>query len=133
MFAGFSRAPELAGYAFEVLYRQVKRARADHVKTALKRCGPLNKTRRADIFCEAWVISASDKVAALAMTSDRKAAIAGYLEQRYSLSSFQGRNRSVGRTLSNRDMGDWSAGRRQGHAAELNRGVGGQSAPLALK
>lgn len=45
-FVGFGPSAEIARYAFEVLMRQVKRARANHINTALKRCGAVRRAGR---------------------------------------------------------------------------------------
>ncbi|MDO8931544.1 MAG: DUF2786 domain-containing protein [Rhodocyclaceae bacterium] len=133
LFIGAGPAPEIAQYAFEVLYRQVKRARAAHIKVRLSRCGSVNKTRRADIYCDGWVSTAVRQLQALAVGQEQQAKIAGYIERRYEIETFTSRDRQKGRNLSERDLGDWAAGRDAGHKAELNRGVSGHAAPLALE
>ena len=77
MFIGAGPAPEIAQYAFEVLYRQVKRDRATHIKARLTRCGPLNKTRRADLYCDAWVSTAVRQIQNLTISPEQEAAVAG--------------------------------------------------------
>lgn len=132
MFIGAGPAPEVAQYAFEVLYRQVKRCRAEHIKTRLSRCGQLNKTRRADIYCAGWVSTAIAQLQHLAINPERKSAIADYIERRYEIQPLTPRDRKNGRNLTEREFGDYDAGRQAGRNAELNRGVGG-NAPLALE
>jgi hypothetical protein len=66
VFVGCGSAPEIAQYAFDVLLRQVKRAREEHIKTKLKRCKAATKTRRADLFCEGWVLSVAGHISAFA-------------------------------------------------------------------
>lgn len=132
-FVGAGPAPEIVRYAFEVLFRQIKRARATHIKTALRRCGPANRTRRADLYCEGWVISATATIAAFANSDAQEDAIAGYIEHKHDTTTFLPRDRNAGRNLTERDMGDFAAGRHAGKDAQLNRGVGGQPAPLALE
>lgn len=131
VFVGVSPSGEIARYAFTVLFRQVKRARAEYIRTALKRC-TTTRTRRADLFCEGWVMTATQLVERLAGNEATQARITAYLERKRNLSSFQGRDRNAGRNLSERDCGDLVAGKRAGRNAELNRGVGGAEA-LALE
>lgn len=124
MFVGVSPAGEIARYAFEVLFRQVKHARANHIKTVLKRC-TTTRTRRADLFCEGWVIAATELVERFAVGEEQRVKIAGYLASRHNLSSFTPRDRNAGRALSERDYGDLEAGHRAGRDAQFNRGVAG--------
>lgn len=130
-FVGISPGPEITRYAFEVLLRQVKRARADHIKGPLKRCGPINRTRRADLFCEGWVASATDKIDKFAGREGQAEKIAAYLG-RMEFKTLKHTNRQAGKKLAERDWGDIEAGQRAGKNAELNRGVGGAT-PLALE
>ena len=124
VFMGAAPSGEIARYAFEVLFRQAKRARAHYVKTALKRC-TTTRTRRADLFCEGWVMTATELVENFAGSAAAQARVTAYLEHKHTLTSFQGRNRNAGRNLSERDYGDMQAGHRAGRDAQLNRGVGG--------
>lgn len=124
VFVGAAPSGEIARYAFEVLFRQAKRARAHYVTTALKRC-TTTRTRRADLFCEGWVMTATELVENFAGSAAAQARVTAYLEHKHTLTSFQGHNRNAGRNLSERDYGDMQAGHRAGRDAQLNRGVGG--------
>jgi hypothetical protein len=134
LFVGTGANFEVSRYCFEVLLRQVKRARAEHIKTALKRCKTATKTRRADLFCEGWVASAVGKVDALALGEREQAALAAYMAQHHGrVTQLDVRDRNAGKaSLSDRDYRDYAAGRRQGAAARLERGVGSDSTPLAI-
>jgi hypothetical protein len=133
IFVGCSPAPEIASYAFSVLQRQCKRARANHIKTALKRCTPANTVRRADLFCEGWVYSVAHKIDALVPGEKKQLAIQAYLGLHYpSLTTFKPTNRNAGRSLREYDHRDFNRGFNAGKDAELNRGVGGDQ-QLALE
>lgn len=132
VFVGPAPSGEIACYAFEVLFRQIKRARTQYIKTALKRC-TTTRTRRADLFCEGWVIAASALVERLGGNEQQQARVAGYLQHKHNLAGFRGINRNAGRSLTERDYGDVEAGRVAGKDAQLNRGVGGAGERLALK
>jgi hypothetical protein len=132
VFVGAAPSGEIAKYAFEVLFRQAKRARAQYIKTALKRC-TTTRTRRADLFCEGWVMTATELVERFSGSEAAQARVTAYLENKHKLSSFQGRNRNAGRNLSERDYNDMQAGHRAGMDAQLNRGVGGVGERLALE
>lgn len=132
-FVGAAPAAEIARYAFEVMFRQVKRARSGYIKSTLKRCGPTSRTRRADLFCEGWVVAATALIEAFAGSEAQRVKVSRYLENKHSLKGFHGRNRNAGRKLSERDYGDADAGHMAGSEAQLNRGVGGVGERLALK
>lgn len=54
---GFNNKAEIASYAYEVLLRQIKKARREFMNTHLKRVRVAkNKTLRGDKFCEGWVL-----------------------------------------------------------------------------
>lgn len=134
MFIGCGAAPEVAQYAFAVLLRQVKRARAEHIKDNLKRCKQATKTRRADLFCEGWVRAVAGKIATFAGSEKQLAAIDVFVAVRYpELGSLVTTNRNDGRKLRDHEYGDLVAGSRVGRNAQLNHGVGGTAAPLALE
>lgn len=133
-FIGCGSAPEIATYAFTVLLRQVKRARAEHIKTTLKRCKPSTKTRRADLFCEAWVTAVSGTLAAFAGSEQQTAAIDAYMAKHYpEITSLTPLDRNDGRKLRGREYDDIDAGHRSGRSATLNRGVGGNESHAALE
>lgn len=134
MFIGCGAMPEVAQYAFTVLLRQVKRARAEHIKVNLKRCKLATKTRRADLFCEGWVRAVTGKIAAFAGSEKQSIAIDTFVAVRYpELGSLVTTNRNDGRKLRDHEYGDLTAGGRAGRNAQLNRGVGGADQRLALE
>lgn len=126
-FIGCGSAPEIAQYAFTVLLRQIKRARADHIKSALKRCKTATKTRRADLFCEGWVQSVAGLVDAFAGDERTEESISSFMEIRYpDLVKLDSRDRNAGRNLRNHELTDFDAGALLGRNTQLNRGVGGE-------
>lgn len=134
VFIGCGVAPEIASYAFQVLLRQCKRARAEHIKSRLKRCKPATKTRRADLFCEGWLYAVSGKIEALAGNERKASAIEAYIAKYYpTLGSLTSRDRNDGRNLRDHEYDDFASGNHVGKKAELNRGVGGADATLALE
>lgn len=134
VFIGCGVAPEVAHYAFTVLLRQARRARNEHIRARLKRCGPTSKTRRADLFSDGWVHAVAGKIAAFAGTEQQTAAIDAYVAKRYpSLSSLAPRDRNDGRNLPGNEWGDYAAGSSSGKSAQLNLGVSGADSRQALE
>jgi len=130
-FIGATPSGEITRYAFEVLFRQIKRARAHYIKTTLKRC-TTTRTRRADLFCEGWVMTATELVENMTGNAATQARIAAYLEHNKTLETFQGRNRNQGRHLTERDHHDLLAGREAGQHAQLHHAVA-TTAPRPLE
>lgn len=135
VFIGVGANFEVAKYCFAVLLRQVKKARAEHIKTALRRCKTATKTRRADLFCEGWVRAATGKLDSMTLSERNQQALDAYVDKRYPvLSTVKTHDRNGGKkTLSGNDVADYGAGLRSGRNAELNRGVGAGAAPMALE
>lgn len=132
-FIGCGTAPEIAAYAYQVLYRQAIKARSHHISERLKRCKTATKTRRADLFCDGWVQAVTGKISAYAGTDQQAAAIAAYTASKYpALTTGNVRDRNADRKLNDADYGDLVQGHLAGKSAELNRGVGANAAPLAL-
>jgi hypothetical protein len=123
-FVGAGPAAEVAGYAFEVLQRQCKRARGQYIDTALRRCGRVNKTKRADVFAIGWVHTVQKTVTRFARTEQQEAAVTAYIAAKYGqLMKLDAIDR-MGDKLSSRQLGDWLSGAAKGADAELHRGVG---------
>lgn len=130
-YIGCGPAPEIAQYAFTVLLRQVKRARAEHIDTKLSRCKKVTKTRRADLFCEGWVRAVSSTISALVADTQRTEAIDAFIAVRYpELSTLKTQNRNQGKKLSDREIADYLAGSEQGKGVRLNHGMGHETHDL---
>lgn len=134
VFIGTGARYEVAKYCFEVLLRQVKRARAEHIKAVLRRCRPATKTRRADLFCQGWVTSAVSKAEKLALPEEEEQALNAYLAKTYpSLQEITVTRRNEKKRMSETDWLDFARGARSGSAVELNRGVGANGPAPALE
>lgn len=128
-FIGQSVNVEIAKYAFETLYRQVKKARKAYISTKLKRCKLNTKRRRADVFCEGWTMAVYRKISALAPQQKNDPLISQYLEAQYpSLGQMEARTIQPS---SRKEWEDWFKGSSEGREVNLHHGVGA-AAPLAL-
>jgi len=72
VFIGHDQRPEIAGYVYTVLERQLTTARKEFMSTLSKKMKKVNKTARADQFCEGWVVGVYSKVEAIALNDDEK-------------------------------------------------------------
>lgn len=88
VFLGVGASAEIAGYAFEVLYRKLKKDRQDFVRNNLYRYKQSNKTKLADAFCDGWVMNVYAKVKNLSPNEEAAEKIKAYTETK--LKSFTG-------------------------------------------
>lgn len=133
-FIGIPPNHEIAAYSFDVLYRQLRKARVDFIGAELKRFKKANKTRRADLFCDAWVYAACAQLTNPSASDAEAAVIDAYMQTHFGeLTDLQTNDRNAGRNLTERDHDAYNAGSAAGRNAELNRGVGAAAAPLMLE
>ena len=125
-FIGIDPAPEIASYSFDVLYRQVNRARKTFIETSLKRVTvKKNKVRRADLFCEGWVQSIRHLITEIdiEIPENTTTRIKKYMDQAHSnLGSFTPKDRNKGKAL---NASDYHAGQQSGKSAQLNQAMNG--------
>lgn len=124
-FIGFDPAPEIASYAFEVLYRQLKKARSIFISENLKRVQiKANKVKRADLFCEGWVIEATKLVSDLNPDKEKMEKIQAYVQQKHNVRNSEptDRNKKTN-TNTDRAQNDLHAGRQAGKTAKLNNAM----------
>lgn len=79
-FIGVDASPEIANYAFEVMFRQIKAGRARFIKEHTARMGRANKVKLADAYCEGWIINVYKKVENLSPNLEAKEKIKAYTE-----------------------------------------------------
>lgn len=79
-YLGVGASPEIAAYAFDVLYKKLKSDRADFIKTKLSHHKRSNKTKLADAFCDGWVGNVYRKVKNLNPNAEIAEKIKAYKE-----------------------------------------------------
>lgn len=130
-FIGCGPAAEIATYAYTVLMRQLRKARSEYQQTHCKRLVPASKTRRADLFCEAWVAAVRRQIEAFAGSQANAKALEVYMAATYpDLGTLVPRDRQEGKNLRDGDVNARAAGWHAGRQAQLNHGVNNK--PLAL-
>lgn len=130
-FIGFDPAPEIASYAFDVLFRQLKKARSVFISEKLKRVQiKANKVKRADLFCEGWVLEATKLVSDLNPDKEKMDQIHAYVQQKHKVRNSEptDRNKKTN-TNTDRAQNDLHAGRQAGKSAKLNNAMNG-GAPM---
>ncbi len=123
IFIGCAAAPELAGYAYQVLERQLQKARRDYLATQ-KRCKRSTKVARGDAFAHGWLDAVSTKVEQFAGVEENIAeAIQAYMSKKYPK---LGPAKMKRHKLKARDEVASDAGYRAGKNAQLHHGLGHQ-------
>ncbi|MGE4302436.1 MAG: DUF2786 domain-containing protein [Novosphingobium sp.] len=127
-FIGRGPRAEVAGYAFAVLFRQLKKARAAYITSALRRCKPGRKRQRADVYCEGWAQAVLVKIRKLVPEPSPDEALERYLAvQHPGLVAVGARGAKMTRASN-----DYWNGVVAGHLVDLNAGVGEAAKPLEL-
>ncbi|MDD3575723.1 MAG: DUF2786 domain-containing protein [Halothiobacillus sp.] len=127
-FVGVGSSPEIASYAFSVLLRQIKEARASYIKKQLRRCNTSTKIRRADLFCTGWVLSATSTIKDFAGTEEQATAINAYLSTKYpALNEIKPTSRNQGRELKDHEIRDYRQGLVSGRNSKIHHGVDGHN------
>lgn len=120
---GCAAAPELTGYAYQVLERQLQRARREYLASQ-KRCKRSTKVARGDAFANAWIDAVYSKIDAFAGVEDGVAeAIDAFMSKHHPDLEHVDLKR---RKLKARDEVAADAGYRAGQSAQLHRAVGHQ-------
>jgi hypothetical protein len=129
-FVGITPGPEIAAYAFTVLYRQLKKTRADYIRTQLKRCSVARKRKRADLFCEGWASVVYQKIAALNPEQPTDDLVRRYLAERHAdLGKVSARAAGLSGRIAEDDR---ARGRAIGRDAQLHQGVAGANPTLLI-
>lgn len=123
LIVGCAAAPELTGYAYQVLVRQLQKARREYLDTQ-KRCKRSTKVARGDAFANAWIDAVNSKVDAFAGVEDNIAeAIAAFMSKHHPDLEKADLKR---RKLKARDEVAADAGYQAGQSARLHQAVNHQ-------
>lgn len=122
IFIGVGSAPEVAGYAFNVLARQCAKDRLEHIRRQPKSCKPITKTARGDEFALGWVAGVRRLVQMFSGSERSQHLIDQYIATKYpDLETRDVKDRAKGRNVS---LNDRYEGMAAGRKAKLDRGVG---------
>ena len=118
---------ELASYTMTLLLRQVRQSRRDFISTQLKRCKPATKTKRADVFCSAWVSAVRKQVMAFAGNDEPSQATEAYMLKHHAeTEKLDCRDRNANKGTGMRAMTDAMHGFIAAGDVRLNHGLNGQ-------
>lgn len=126
-FYGVASAPEIAGYAFEVLGRQLKRDRNAYLASLNKRLKRASKVRRGDLYAQGWVRAVSRQVVPHEATEQEAQAIAVYKTKRWQEPLEKCRPRNAANKARAHDYGALVQGIADGKKVAFHQGVAGSS------
>lgn len=132
IFYGPDERPEIAAYAFDVLSRQMVKARRTFISSLRKNIKPSTKTARADQFCEGWAEGAYQAIEPFIVTETEETLMANFLakmKKEQELSDLKPREAKKCRG----DQDAAEAGFNEGLKARLNHGVSGKDSALSLE
>jgi len=121
-FIGVGHSPEISSYTFEVLHRRLRQARKDFV-WSLNVETKKEKTRRGDVFAQAWLFRINQLVSAFANTAQTKVAVDEYIQQNYGKTTDL---HAKPKEMDNPDYDDILSGLRAANEVDLHRPVAEQ-------
>jgi hypothetical protein len=124
-FFGIGSSAEISSYAYEVLLRQLKRDRTAFLKTIRKSLKQSTKVRRADMYCQGWVLAVSEKITPHQRTEKELNAVAKYKEKRFSNNLVKKDPIDRTKKAKSHDHSSFSDGLRDGEKVDFNQGVSG--------
>lgn len=123
-FYGLNGAAEVAGYAFEVLGRQLKRDRTAFLATLNKRLKRTTKVRRGDLYAQAWLNAVAKQVIRQQRTEAENAIVEAYKAKRWEeLDTMKPRDNTKG--MRSHDHGAIHQGYQDGKKVSFHQGVNG--------
>lgn len=129
VFYGQGERPEIASYCFDVLYRQLDKARAEFNAMQNPRLKRSTRINRADLFCEGWVVGVYQAVKEFApqLSAEEKGKLERYHQHLHSKHRFADAEvreaKSTGRSSSDEAK---RLGYQRGKDVELYHGVNGK-------
>ena len=127
---GPDERPQIAAYSFEVLGKQLAKARREYIATMRKNIKPATKVTRADAFCSAWVNGAYAVVSDFIVTDAETTLMEAYRERKFSqgMKTLEPRKPGKARGTDDAEIQGYSAGRN----AQLHHAVSGSATQTTL-
>ncbi len=120
-FIGVGNTPTVAGYAWDVLARQLAKARLAHIRKQPRSCKQVTLTARGDTFAIGWLEGVQDKLQAFAGPEREQLLIEQYVAATFpNVGASAGRDRMKGRNITYNDLREGALASRD---AQLNHGV----------
>jgi hypothetical protein len=130
-FIGVEYRPEVASYIATVLFRKLRRARADYIKSLCRVRSRITKIKRGDVFSRGWVSTVTAKLNACSVPEEEKMAVELYMKKQHpDLTSISGIDRG---SVKKYEHADWHYGREAGSGVEIQHGLKGQAGTRLLE
>ena len=130
VYVGVGAAPEVAGYAFDVLSRQCAKDRRAYMGKQPKNCKPKTKVARGDTYAQGWISGIRGMLEAFAGNQQHQELIARYMEHNHpEMGSQTPKDRITGKNITNNDF---YHGRKAGQDVNLNHGLTGRAPQAQL-
>ncbi|QIW15831.1 hypothetical protein A4G20_05550 [Pasteurellaceae bacterium RH1A] len=127
VFFGKDERPQVASYCFDVLYRQLQKARKDFNAQQSKRLKRTTQIARADHFCEGWVAGVNEVVKAFVSSPEEQEELERAYRQLSEKRQFnEAAVRKAGDGKERYGSESRLAGYEQGKQVQLNHGVNGK-------
>lgn len=131
-FIGVGEAPEIAAYAFSILHRQLKKDRSAYLHELPPGMRRGTKTRRADLFAEAWLSAVYQKVKDLTVPVKESQLVERWMEREYGEDGIKAARDRRHKGAQHGDAEAIREGIEKGSQVHLHHGVGGSAALEAL-
>lgn len=127
---GPDERPQVAAYSFEVLGKQLVKARREYISTLRKNIKPATKVARADTFCSSWVNGAYAVISDFAVTEAEETLMESYRSKKLSQGMKKLEPRKPGKARGTDDAA--VQGYRAGRDAQLHHAVTRTAERMAL-
>jgi hypothetical protein len=128
-FIGIDYRPQVASYIATVLFRKLRSARAEYIKSLFRVRSRDTKIRRGDEFSKGWVSIVTQKLKDFSSTPEEEMALEMYMKKYEGAESVSGINRKgIGRY----EYQDWYNGRKAGSGVEIQHGIEGKDSSARL-
>jgi len=122
-FYGVGSVAEVAGYAFEVLGRQLKRDRSNYLASLNKRLKRGTKVRRCDLYAQAWIYEVSKQVTMHKRSDAESSIIEMYKAKRWNTPLKTVQDRDNTKRANVRDQDAFLKGLQDGKKVSFHQGV----------
>jgi hypothetical protein len=119
-FIGIDYRPEVASYIAIVLFRKLRRARAEYLKSLYRIRSRAVKIKRGDEFSKGWVSIVIKKLKTVSRTPEENMALEMYMKKYTNLENISGIDRGA---IKKYEHLDWYKGREAGEGVEVQHGV----------
>ena len=128
-FIGVDYRPEIASYIAVVLFRKLRRARAEYIKSLFRIRSRATKVKWGDEFSKGWVSTVLKKLKTFSGSPEEDKALEMYMKKYTNLETVSGIDRG---SVKKYGPLDWYNGRRAGEGVEIQHGVEGRESGTRL-